>query len=153
MHSDGRIVPEVNEFFAFTRMRVCADGTIHNYAYALGMWLGYLDAAGRRRHEAGEHDVGGFKFWRMTDEDNPGRVTGGTVLGNLIAIHAFYGWAEPRYGVANPVHRLVVPGQVPGETVERYAAAPHVVRSRTVACSPDACSHYEVVCDSLSSDG
>jgi integrase len=132
LRSDGRVAAEVNAFFASPRMRGCSAVTARKYAYALGTWLGFLDAAGRAWHEVGEDDVDGFKFWRMTDAANPSRVAGGTVLGNLIAISAFYEWAGPRYGMANPVRRLKVAGRGPAETVERYAASPHVVRDRDV---------------------
>jgi integrase len=132
LRSDGRVAAEVNAFLASSRMRGCSQATVRKYAYALGMWLGFLDATGRAWHGAGEDDVDEFKFWRMTDAANPARVAGGTILGNLIAINAFYEWAGPRYGVTNPVRRLEVTGRGPDETVERYAASPHVVRDRDV---------------------
>jgi hypothetical protein len=57
--------------------------------------LGYLDAVGRSWPQAGEPEVDGFTFWRMTDAANPSRVAGSSVLDNLSAVNAFHEWAQP----------------------------------------------------------
>lgn len=132
INTDGRVVPEVNAFFASLRMRNRSAKTREKYARGLCVWLGYLDAIGRAWNEAGEGDVDGFKFWRMTDEANPARVAGSSVVDNLGAINAFHGWAESRYGLANPVARRHLAVSRTGRRVESFEATPHVVRDRDV---------------------
>ncbi|WP_405776417.1 site-specific integrase [Streptomyces sp. NBC_01538] len=132
LRADGWSVPEVNGFFASARMRNASAGTRRKYAFAVAVWLGFLDAAGRAWHDAGEEDVAGFKFWRMTDEANLRRVAGGTVLDDLIAISAFYRWAGSRFGVSDPVARQQVLGPDPGTVTESFEAGPHLVRSKDV---------------------
>ena len=132
INTDGRVVSEVNAFFASRRMRNRSAKTREKYARGLCVWLGYLDAIGRAWNEADEGDVDGFKFWRMTDEANLARVAGSSVLDNLGAINALYGWAESRYGLANPVARQQLAVSRAGGRVERFEASPHVVRDRDV---------------------
>ncbi|WP_328738293.1 site-specific integrase [Streptomyces erythrochromogenes] len=132
LRSDGWSVPEVNGFFASARMRNASVGTRRKYAFAMAVWLGFLDATSRAWHDADEEDVAGFKFWRMTDEANVRRVAGGTVLDDLVAISAFYRWAGFRFGVSDPVARRQVPGPNPGTTTESFEAGPHLVRGKDV---------------------
>lgn len=132
INTDGRVVPEVNAFFASLRMRNRSAKTREKYARGLCVWLGYLDAIGRAWNEASEGDGDGFKFWRMTDETNPVRVAGSSVVDNLGAINAFYGWAGSRYGMGNPVARRHLVVSRTGERVEPFEASPHVVRDRDV---------------------
>jgi site-specific recombinase XerD len=129
--SDGRVVAAVNAFLASARMAVRSPLTRVKYARGLAVWLGYLDAVGCHWDEAGVEDVDGWKFWRMTDQANPERVAGSTVLDNLGAVSAFYDWASVRYGVVNPVARRLVRSRG-REPVESFAAAPRVVRDRDV---------------------
>lgn len=131
IHSDGRTVFEVNAFLASLRMRNRAEGTREKYGYGLGLWLGFLDSAGVVWDAAGAEEVDGFKFWRMTDQANPARVAGSTVLDDLGAINAFYEWAAPRYGAVNPVTRVVLRQSVTRQAAP-FEAAPHVVRDRDV---------------------
>lgn len=132
INSDGRVISEVNSFFGSLRMRNRSAGTREKYGYALCTWLGFLDAVGGRWDRADTEDVEGFKFWRMTDESNPERVAGGTVSDNLDAINAFYDWAAPRFGVRNPVIRLVHQRSSSYTGAAGFEAAPHVVRDRDV---------------------
>jgi site-specific recombinase XerD len=132
IRSDGRVVAEVNAFLASPRMTSRSAGTRDKYGRGLGTWLGYLDAVGRSWAEAGEADVDGFKFWRMTDGSNPSRVAGATVLDNLSAVNAFYEWAQPRYGTVNPVARRHLHPRRGTDRLEPFAATPHVVRQRDV---------------------
>jgi len=132
VRGDGHVVAEVNAFFTSRRMRNCSALTQVKYGRGLCVWLGYLDAAGRGWAEAGEDDVDGFKFWRMTDAANPSRVAGSTLLGDLGAVSAFYSWAGQRYGVASPVARRQLSRPRREGMSEGFAAAPHVVRDRDV---------------------
>jgi integrase len=133
LHTDGRSATEVNEFFASSGMRSAAEQTRRKYATELVTWLAFLDVIGRRWSDAGADEIDAFKFWRMTDEANPRRVAGGTVRSGLVAISAFYEWAEHRYGVANPVGRIQIRGGVHGRgVVEGYRAGPRIVRDRDV---------------------
>ncbi|MGC9495701.1 site-specific integrase [Streptomyces sp. WG7] len=132
LRADGWSVPEVNGFFASARMRNASTGTRRKYAFAVAVWLGFLDAAGRTWHDADEEDIAGFKFWRMTDETNVRRVAGGTVLDDLIAISAFYRWAGFRFGVSDPVARRKVRGPDAGMVTELFEAGPHLVRGKDV---------------------
>ncbi|WP_142282845.1 hypothetical protein [Mycobacterium aquaticum] len=59
-------------------------------------------------------------------------MTGGTFRGGLVAINAFYEWAERRYGVMNPVERVAVPVAGGRRQVDSYRAAPRVGRDRDV---------------------
>lgn len=131
IRSDGRVLVSVNAFLASPRMTSRSAGTRDKYGRGLGVWLGYLDAVDRSWAQAGEADVDGFKFWRMTDAANPARVAGSTVLDNLSAVNAFYDWAGTRYGVTNPVSRRHLrAGRGVGR--EPFEATPHVVRQRDV---------------------
>ncbi|MFY1677415.1 site-specific integrase [Streptomyces sp. WMMC905] len=132
INSDGRVVSEMNSFFGSLRMRNRSAGTREKYGYALCTWLGFLDAVGSRWDTADAEDVEGFKYWRLTDESNPGRVAGGTVSDNLDAVNAFYDWAAPRFGVRNPVIRLVRQRTSSYTGAAGFEAAPHVVRDRDV---------------------
>ncbi|WP_433206813.1 hypothetical protein ACQP1G_20740 [Nocardia sp. CA-107356] len=133
INTDGRVIVEVNAFFASRRMRNRRSGTREKYARGLCVWLGYLDAVGRCWRDVLSEDVDAFKFWRMTDEANPMRVAGSSVGDNIQAINAFYEWAQARYGVRNPVDRRdSVPRRYGPMRVEPFAATPHVVRDRDV---------------------
>ncbi|WP_228838948.1 hypothetical protein [Nocardia amamiensis] len=133
INTDGRVVVEVNAFFASRRMRNRRAGTREKYARGLCVWLGYLDAVGRCWRDAVPEDVDAFKFWRMTDEANPTRVAGSSVSDNVQAINAFYEWAQARYEVSNPVDRRdTVPQHRGPVRAEPFATAPHVVRDRDV---------------------
>lgn len=101
------------------------------YATELSLWLGFLDAVDCCWSDATAEHVDAYKFWRMTDEANPRRVAGGTVRSGLIAINAFYEWAEPRFSVVNPVVRVSVPVGS-GRVVDAYQAGPRLVRDRDV---------------------
>ena len=131
LRSDGRYPAEVNEFLGSPRLRGCAEGTRRKYATGLALWLGFLDAVGCCWADATAEQVDAWKFWRMSDEANPRRVAGGTVKSGLVAISAFYAWAEPRYGVPNPVQRNTIRLGT-GRPVEGLRAAPRVVRDRNV---------------------
>jgi integrase len=122
----------VNAFFTAPRIRNRAEGTARKYAVALAIWLSFLEVVGRRWWEATEEDVSEFKFWRMTDPDNPRRVSGGTLKGNLVAVGAFYQWAERRYGVVNPIRLREVGLLQQGRAGRGYQASPHVVRASDV---------------------
>ncbi|BCK56202.1 site-specific integrase [Nocardia wallacei] len=130
LHSDGRYAAEVNEFFASARMRSSAEETRRKYVTELATWLGFLDAIGCAWSEAGPGEIDAFKFWRMTDEANPRRVAGGTVRSGLVAIRAFYTWAERRYGVTNPVAMTQI--RRGRGVVEGFQATPRIVRDRDV---------------------
>jgi site-specific recombinase XerD len=132
VRSDGVYPVTVNAFLASARMRGCAEGTRRKYAIQLSIWLGFLDAVGCCWSDATADQVGAFKFWRINDERNPCRVTGGTFRGGLVAINAFYEWAERRYGVMNPVERVAVPVAGGRRQVDSYRAAPRVGRDRDV---------------------
>ncbi|WP_157838488.1 hypothetical protein [Nocardia farcinica] len=134
INSDGRVVVEVNAFFASRRMRNRSASTREKYARGLCVWLGYLDAVGGCWRGVGPEDVDAFKFWRMTDEANPLRVAGSSVSDNIQAINAFYEWAQERLDVRNPVDRRLAswPRQGPLGRAEPFVATPHVVRDRDV---------------------
>lgn len=132
LRSDGAYATEVNAFFASVRMRGVTEGTRRKYALGLATWLGFLDLVSCCWADATADHVDTFKFWRMSDEKNPRRVAGGTVRSGLVAISAFYEWAESRYHVENPVERISVrvgPDQPP---VDAYRAAPRTGRDRDV---------------------
>ncbi|MGI5243110.1 hypothetical protein [Dactylosporangium sp. CA-139066] len=131
IRSDGVVVSAVNAFLCSPRMRNRAAGTRDKYGRGLGVWLGFLDAVGCSWSAATQHEVDGFKFWRMTDAANPQRVAGASVLDNLMAVSCFYEWAAVRYGVVNPVARHHVRGRR-RERTAGFEAMPHVLRDRDV---------------------
>ena len=100
---DGRPDSRVNAFFVSARMRGRSPLTWKKYAYSLGLWLNFLLVLGRRWDDATEEDAAYFKEWRMTEEDNPGRVEGSTFAGDLAALRMFYRWAARAWSVADPV--------------------------------------------------
>ncbi|WP_280443624.1 hypothetical protein [Nocardia brasiliensis] len=133
INTDGRVVVEVNEFFASRRMRNRRAGTREKYARGLCVWLGYLDAVGQSECGVVSEDVDAFKFWRMTDEANPMRVAGSSVADNVQAINVFYEWAQDRHNVRNPVDQPDAAPRRDGPVrSEPFTATPHVVRDRDV---------------------
>lgn len=132
IRADGRLAVEVNEFFASARLRSCRHGTRRKYAFAVATWLGFLDVIARPWHEASPDDVDAFKYWRMTDDMNPARVAGGTMRSDLVALSAFYEWADRVHGVGNPILRLPPRVTHSRATPPGFRASPHIVRDRDV---------------------
>ncbi|MDG4795450.1 site-specific integrase [Micromonospora sp. WMMD1082] len=91
---DGRPDVRINAFFASPRMRARSPLTWRKYAYALGLWLNFLRAAGRTWDAATAEDAEYFKEWRLTDEANPRPVERSTFAGDLAALRSFYRWAR-----------------------------------------------------------
>ncbi|WP_251420707.1 site-specific integrase [Pseudarthrobacter sp. NCCP-2145] len=93
---DGRGSPHaaVNAFFSSRRMRNRAASTNRKYAFALRVWMNFLELRQTAWDAAADDDLFDYKFWRRTDENNPRRVAGSTWRDDLSAISAFYGWAE-----------------------------------------------------------
>jgi integrase len=102
---DGRGAPHLafNAFFAGLRMRNRAASTNRKYAFALRVWLNFLELRGVSWDAARDDDLFDYKFWRRTDEANPRRVAGSTWRDDLSAISAFNDWAERQHGVRTPV--------------------------------------------------
>lgn len=73
---DGRGAPHsaFNAFFASRRMRNRAASTNRKYAFALRVWLNFLELRGVSWDAATDDDLFDYKFWRRTDEANPRRV-------------------------------------------------------------------------------
>jgi hypothetical protein len=46
-----------------------------------------------------------LKFWRRTDERNPGRVQGSTFGGDMAALCSFYDWTSYRFGIPSPIDK------------------------------------------------
>ncbi|UKY55620.1 hypothetical protein [Streptomyces inhibens] len=67
------------------------------------VWPEFLEAYGRQWDEAAAEDFEAFKYWRMTDDRNVGRVRPPSFDADRAGLNAFYTWASQRYGVANPV--------------------------------------------------
>jgi len=103
----GRPDLQVNAFFTSLRMLPRSGDTNRKYAYTLGAWLNFLARLSPHKtwDKAKAEDIENYKFWRLTDETNPRRVTGGTWHGDLAALDRFYSWASGKYGINNPVER------------------------------------------------
>jgi integrase len=129
---DGVPDLRINAYFASPRIRARAELTALKYAIGLKTWLSFLEALGRHWWEASDQDVAEFKFWRMTDPRNPGRVSGGTLHDNLVAVSSFYEWAGHRYGVSNPISLRDVRRGDQERSSARYEASPHVIRRSDV---------------------
>jgi integrase len=99
---DGRGAPHpaFNAFFAGRRMRNRAASTNRKYAFALRVWLNFLELRGVSWDAATDDDLFDYKFWRRTDEANPRRVAGSTWRDDLSAISAFNDWTERLQGGA-----------------------------------------------------
>jgi integrase len=102
---DGRGAPHpaFNAFFASRRMRNRAASTNRKYAFALRVWLNFLELRGVSWDAATDDDLFDYKFWRRTDEANPRRVAGSTWRDDLAAISAFNDWTERLQGAPTPV--------------------------------------------------
>lgn len=105
LDSGGRPDVLLNSFFASRGFRGYAPGTRKKYALSVRLWLNFCAARELEWQAAGPDDVADFKFWRMTDTRNPGRVGGSAFHADLAALAALYGWASRRHGIANPVLR------------------------------------------------
>jgi site-specific recombinase XerD len=100
---DGRPDGRVNAFFSSSRMRGRSPLTWKKYAYALGVWLNFLEVIGRRWDDVQEEDAEFFKEWRLTDQANPRPVEASTFAGDLAALRSFYRWAARVYHIVDPV--------------------------------------------------
>ena len=131
---DGRPDRRVNAFFSAPRIRALDADTWRKYAYALGLWLNFLEVRRVAWDHATPEDVEAFKVWRMADDRNPDRVRAGTFAGNLAALSTFYGWAARAHGVKSPIlaREVRMPAQYGHGTVEELAAGPSGIRSRDV---------------------
>lgn len=99
----GYADPRVNLFFRTGAMAAAAVTTMRRYAYALAVWLEFLEVFGRSWDEATVRDVEAFKDWRLTDLLNDGRVRPTTFDTDRAALNTFYWLAFQRYGIHNPV--------------------------------------------------
>jgi len=134
---DGYPDARIDGFFSSARMSNRAEATNRKYAWAIRAWLNFLLARGVAWDRARPVDVEAFKFWRRTDERNPGRVQGSTFGGDMAALCAFYDWTSCRFGVPSPIdkHSVVRDG------VRREVAdvGPDYVRTADVKwLAPDA---------------
>jgi integrase len=89
-------------------MAVARPTTWRRYAFALVVWLNFLDALDRTWDNATGTDVEAFKEWRLTDGRNGARVAPTSFDTDRAALNSFYRWANLRYGVANPVPSATV---------------------------------------------
>jgi len=112
--------PRINLFFRTGTVAGGAASTWRRYAYALVVWLEFLEVSGNRWDQATVRDVEAFKHWRLTDLRNSGRVQPTSFDTDRAAINAFYTWAGPRYGVVNPVP--TVRASAPGSGASAYEA-------------------------------
>jgi integrase len=99
----GHVDPRVNLYFRVDAMAGCSATTWRRYAYALVVWLDFLEVSGRSWSEATARDIEAFKDWRLTDLRNEERVQPTSFDTDRAALNSFYTWAAARYGVLNPV--------------------------------------------------
>ncbi len=121
--------PRINLYFRTGPMAEARPGTWRRYAYALVVWLDYLQVVGRGWEEATVGDVEAFKEWRLTSLDNAGRVQPTSFDTDRSALNSFYSWAGQRYGVANPVATAGVG--------TRHRARPHEIALRRPSVGRD----------------
>ncbi|GAB2923491.1 integrase [Streptomyces mayteni] len=95
--------PRVNLYFRKSKIASKQPSTWRRYAYALAVWLGFLDNLGVSWDEAAAEDYTDFKFWRITDVRNDERIEPTSFDTDRAALNSFYSWAGPRYGCVNPV--------------------------------------------------
>ncbi|WP_327295475.1 MULTISPECIES: integrase [unclassified Streptomyces] len=99
----GRPDFRINLFFREGRMAASQPGTWRRYAYALVVWLDFLDAVGTTWDRATVRDVEAFKDWRITDTRNTERVRPTSFDTDRAGLNSFYSWASSRFGITNPV--------------------------------------------------
>ena len=117
VHTAGRVDARVNAFFRSGAMVGARPATWRRYAFALVVWLNFLEVFGRAWDEATAADVEAFKEWRLTEGGNGGRVAPTSFDTDRAALNSFYRWANLRYGVTNPVPSATAParGRRPGD--------------------------------------
>ncbi len=120
VHTAGRVDARVNVFFRSGTMTAARPTTWRRYAFALVVWLNFLEVFGRGWEEATAGDVEAFKDWRLTDTGNGGRVAPTSFDTDRAALNCFYRWAAVRYATSNPVPSAVAAARWP---VEGAAAA------------------------------
>jgi hypothetical protein len=123
VHTGGRADARVNLFFRTGAMAAARAGTWRRYAFALVVWLNFLEVFGRAWDEASAADVEAFRDWRLTDAGNPRRVAPTSFDTDRAALNCLYGWAAVRYGVANPVPSATVARRWRGGGAGRAAGA------------------------------
>ncbi|GAA1461748.1 site-specific integrase [Nocardiopsis exhalans] len=100
---DGRSDARVQLFFRTGPMASARPLTWRRYAFALKVWLMFLDAVGTTWDAATVADMDAFKDWRLNDVRNLERVAPSTFDTDRAALNTFYTWASARYGVFNPI--------------------------------------------------
>jgi integrase len=144
VHTGGRVDARVNAFFRSGAMATARPSTWRRYAFALVVWLNFLDVFDRSWDKATPADVEAFKEWRLTDGRNNARVAPTSFDTDRAALNSFYSWASLRFGVVNPVpsvtfaaRRRLRPGRYWGagaspEAVGRDGIRPAQARRRQV---------------------
>ncbi|TMR88501.1 integrase [Nonomuraea basaltis] len=105
----GSADARINLFFRLSRVAEKRPRTWRRYAYSLVVWLDFLEGLGRSWDAATTADFDAFKYWRMTDHRNDGRVRATSFDADRAALNSFYRWAGERYGVVNPVPTVAGP--------------------------------------------
>ncbi|MER5493448.1 integrase [Streptomyces sp. NPDC002490] len=95
--------PWINLFFRADEIVSKQRTTWRRYAYALVVWLNFLEQRGRLWYEASKRDYTDFKHWRMADTRNYWRVEGTSFDTDRAGLKRFYGWACGEYEVFNPI--------------------------------------------------
>ncbi len=142
VHTAGRVDARVNVFFRTGTMAAARPATWRRYAFALVVWLNFLEVLGRAWEAATAADVEAFRDWRLTDAGNGGRVAPTSFDTDRAALNGFYRWAAVRYATSNPVPSATVaarwpaggdgaPG-LPGPVTGRDGLRPAQARRRQV---------------------
>ncbi|WP_327322657.1 integrase [Streptomyces sp. NBC_01210] len=118
--------PWINLFFRADEIVSKQRTTWRRYAYALVVWLNFLEQRGRLWFEASTRDYTDFKHWRMADSRNCGRVEGTSFDTDRAGLKRFYAWASSEYEVFNPIPSQSVQsgGHGSGRDPSRPAGAP-----------------------------
>lgn len=144
VHGGGRVDARVNAFFRSGAMTTARPSTWRRYAFALVVWLNFLEVFDRSWDDATPGDVEAFKEWRLSDGRNSARVAPTSFDTDRAALNSFYSWANLRFGVANPVpsatslaRRRLRPGRCWGgqpspEEIGRDGIRPAQARRRQV---------------------
>lgn len=138
LDADGYPDRTVNAFFGSRRFRGYAATTQTRYALSIRLWLDFCEAVNVRWVDASPETVSDFKYWRMTDSNNPSRVAGSAFHTDLAAVSALYEWCDARFSLQNPVLRreFIRRGPTYGNSNlnggQRALAEPAGVRDRNV---------------------
>ncbi|WP_237088142.1 site-specific integrase [Nocardia seriolae] len=102
---DGRADPLINAFWRAPKPGAAGlkPESIRRYAFSLKVWLDFLHAIGGRWRHVGRAELGMFKQWRLSVDNNPNTVASSTFQVDRAALRRFYEFAAQHESIGSPV--------------------------------------------------